>query len=82
MTKSETELIVGRAQVTNDHIGAPPGSKRASYQPCILSAALLALFSVGAWAQTQLAAVSGTITDPSGAVVPASALRSSAKALD
>ena len=32
--------------------------------------ALAALFSVGAWAQTQLATVFGTITDPSGAVVP------------
>ena len=29
-----------------------------------------ALFSVTAWSLTQLAAVSGTITDPSGAVVP------------
>jgi hypothetical protein len=28
------------------------------------------LFSVGAWSQTQLATVSGTVTDPSGAVVP------------
>jgi Carboxypeptidase regulatory-like domain/TonB dependent receptor len=37
-------------------------------RPCIL--ALGALFSVVAWAQTQLATVSGTITDPSGAVVP------------
>ena len=27
-------------------------------------------FSAGAWSQTQLATVSGTITDPSGAVVP------------
>ena len=31
---------------------------------------MAALFSVGAWSQTQLATVSGTITDPSGAVVP------------
>ena len=31
---------------------------------------LAALFSVGAWSQTQLATVSGAITDPSGAVVP------------
>ena len=35
-----------------------------------LSAMLAAFFSVGAWSQTQLATVSGTITDPSGAVVP------------
>ena len=32
--------------------------------------ALAALFSLCAWSQTQLATVSGTITDPSGAVVP------------
>jgi hypothetical protein len=31
---------------------------------------LAALFSVTAWSQTQLVTVSGTITDPSGAVVP------------
>src|SRR5271170_4203535 len=65
-----TESIIRRAQVTNSCIGAPPGVKRASYRPCILSAALAALFSVCAWSQTQLATVSGTITDPSGAVVP------------
>ena len=70
MKKNETELIMRLAQVTNNCIGAPPGAKRASYRPCILSAALAALFSVGAWSQTQLATVSGTITDPSGAVVP------------
>src|SRR5271166_143131 len=57
-------------QVTNDYVGAPPGTKRASYRPCVLAAALAAIFSVGAWSQTQLATVSGTITDPSGAVVP------------
>jgi hypothetical protein len=65
-----TESIIRRAQVTNSCIGAPPGVKRASYRPCILSAALAALFSVCAWSQTQLATVSGTITDPSGAVMP------------
>ena len=70
MTKNETELIIRRAQVRNNYVGAPPGAKRASYRPCILAAALAALFSVGAWSQTQLATVSGTITDPSGAVVP------------
>ncbi|HTB15997.1 MAG TPA: TonB-dependent receptor [Bryobacteraceae bacterium] len=31
---------------------------------------MAALFSVCAWSQTQLATVSGTITDPTGAVVP------------
>jgi hypothetical protein len=40
------------------------------YRPWILSATLLALFSSIAWSQTQLAAVLGTITDPSGGVVP------------
>src|SRR5580700_2537150 len=70
MTKNETELIVMLAQVTNNYVGAPRGAKRESYRPCILAAALAALFSVGAWSQTQLATVSGAITDPSGAVVP------------
>src|SRR5580698_5713776 len=70
MTKDETESIVIRAQVTNNYVGAPPGAKRTSCRPCILAAALAALFSAGAWSQTQLATVSGAITDPSGAVVP------------
>jgi hypothetical protein len=43
---------------------------RNNFRPCTLSAVLVALFSAGAWSQTQLATVSGTITDPSGAVVP------------
>src|SRR5580692_4764665 len=58
------------AQVTNNCVGAHPGAKRAAYRPDILAALLAALFSISAWAQTQLATVSGTITDPSGAVVP------------
>src|ERR1700722_4215996 len=70
MTKNETELIVMLAQVTNNYVGAPRGAKRESYRPCILSVALAALFSVGAWSQTQLATVSGAITDPTRAVVP------------
>jgi hypothetical protein len=70
MKKDETELIMRLAQVTNKYLGAPPGAKRPSYRPCILSAALTALFSVCAWSQTQLATASGTVTDPSGAVVP------------
>ena len=45
-------------------------SKCAPYSPCILPALTLALFSACAWSQTQLATVFGTITDPSGAVVP------------
>src|ERR1700723_784445 len=64
MTKSEAELMIRRAQLTN------PGSKRAWHRPYILSTALAALFSFAAWSQTQLAAVSGTIADPTGAVVP------------
>src|SRR5580658_3568766 len=43
---------------------------RNNFRPCTLSAVLVALFSAGAWPQTQLATVSGTVTDPSGAVVP------------
>jgi hypothetical protein len=38
------------------------------YCPYILSAGLEVFLSVGAWSQTQLASVSGAITDPSGAV--------------
>src|SRR5580698_1010762 len=70
MMKNETESIIRRAQVTSNDIGAPPGANRASYRPYMLAAVLAALFSISAWAQTQLATVSGTITDPSGAVVP------------
>jgi hypothetical protein len=66
MTKNETELIISRTQVAR----APPLAKCARCRPCMLSVALAALFSVGAWSQTQLATVSGTITDPTGAVVP------------
>ena len=68
MTKIETQLIVRRAQVTNT-VGFTSGAKRAPYRCWIVSAILAAFISVSAWAQTQLAAVSGTITDPSGAVV-------------
>jgi hypothetical protein len=68
MTTNETGLIISRAQPTNDWPSA--GRRAFRYRPCILSVALATLFSAGAWSQTQLAAVSGTITDPSGAVVP------------
>ena len=44
-------------------------AKWSSYRSCIL-AILLASASVCAWSQTQLATVFGTVTDPSGAVVP------------
>jgi hypothetical protein len=74
MKKNETELIMRLAQVTNNCIGAPPGAKRESYRPCILSLVLATLFSVAAWSQTQLATVSGTITDASGAVVPSASV--------
>jgi hypothetical protein len=70
LVKNETESNARRALVTNNHVGALPCAKRASHRRRILAAALAALFSVGAWSQTQLATVSGTITDPSGAVVP------------
>jgi Carboxypeptidase regulatory-like domain len=65
MKKDETG-----AQVTNNYVGAHPGAKRPWYRPCILSAAFAVLFSVCALSQTQLATVSGIISDPSGAVVP------------
>ena len=70
MMKNETESIIRRAQVTSNYIGAPPGAERESYRPYMLAAVLAALFSISTWAQTQLTTVSGTITDPSGAVVP------------
>ena len=70
MTKNETESIEGPAQVKNNCSRAPAGARRASYRPCLRTAAAAALFSVSAWSQTQLATVSGTITDPSGAIVP------------
>src|SRR5580698_6947369 len=58
MTKNQNELIIGLAQVRNN------------FRPYTLSAILAAFISVSAWSQTQLATVSGTITDTSGAVVP------------
>src|SRR5580698_5357943 len=58
MTKNQSELITGLSQVGNN------------FRPYTLSAILVAFISVSAWSQTQLATVSGTITDPSGAVVP------------
>ena len=70
MTKNKTELIAGRPHVTNNDVRPPAGAKRASCNLRILSASLTVLFSVGAWSQTQLATVSGTVADPTGAVVP------------
>lgn len=46
------------------------GAKPEACRPYRLAAVLAVLFSIAAWAQTQLATVSGAITDPSGAVVP------------
>jgi Carboxypeptidase regulatory-like domain/TonB dependent receptor/TonB-dependent Receptor Plug Domain len=45
-------------------------TKRTNYRPGAMSILLLFVFSACAWPQTQLATVFGTITDPSGAVVP------------
>src|SRR3954471_2855889 len=45
------------------------GAKRAPHSPRVLVALLFALFSACAWSQTQLATVSGSISDPSGAVI-------------
>jgi hypothetical protein len=66
MTKNETELIIRRTKVTNNSVQVRRSS---SCRLCLLAAAL-AFFSVRGWSQTHLATVSGTITDPSGAVVP------------
>ena len=70
MTKSGTELIAGRPHVTNNDVRAHRGAKCASCRISILSFSMAVLFAVGAWSQAQVATVSGTITDPSGAVVP------------
>src|SRR5580692_9875473 len=56
--KNQSELMIRLVQVRNN------------FRPHALSAILAAFISVSAWSQTQLATVSGTITDPSGAVVP------------
>jgi len=44
--------------------------KRASRSPHMLLALSLVLCSASAWAQTQLVTVFGTVTDPTGAVIP------------
>src|SRR5580704_17878456 len=56
--KNQSELMIRLVQVRNN------------FRPHALSAILAAFISVGAWSQTQLATVFGTITDTSGAVVP------------
>ena len=70
MTKNKTELIAERPHVTNNGVRPPSGAKRMSFRLRILSASLTVLFSVCAWSQSQLVNLSGTVTDPSGAVVP------------
>lgn len=69
MTKNEPELIVRRTQVVSK-VGVTSAAKRASYPCWILSVGLAITFSAPAWAQAQLATLSGTITDSSGAVIP------------
>src|ERR1700751_1899437 len=49
--------------------GVLAGTKFGPYR-CILLVMACASFSGSAWPQTQLATISGTITDSSGAVVP------------
>src|SRR6059036_3233348 len=61
--KRQTEVAVMISSVL-------AGTNCLSYRSWIFLAIASALFSVCAWSQTQLATVSGTITDPSGAVVP------------
>ena len=70
MTIKGSELTAVWPRVTNKDFRRPRGAKRASCCLRILSASLTVLFSVCAWSQTQLADLSGTITDPTGAVVP------------
>ena len=51
-------------------LGSLPGcSKNDSHSSCILLALSLALYSASGCAQTQLATVFGTVTDPTGAVI-------------
>ena len=56
--KNHSELMIRLVQVRNN------------LRPYTLSAILAAFMAVSSWSQTQLATVSGTITDTSGAVVP------------
>jgi len=71
MRKNETGLIIRQAEAssdaTNNYAQARPSP---SWRLCIPAAALAAIFSVCGWSQTQLGTVSGTITDPTGAVMP------------
>jgi len=68
MKNNKTELIIRRTQVAAGCIGPSPRGNRPARR--ILLTALATLISVAASAQSQLATLSGAITDPSGAVVP------------
>ena len=70
MRKNETELIIRRAQVTNNYVGRLQARNAHGADLAYRQQRWRCFFSAGAWSQTQLATVSGTITDPSGAVVP------------
>src|SRR5271165_2995342 len=59
-----------RAKTVGPRLRVAMTKNRSEYRSCIVAAVLAGLFSIGAWSQTQLATVSGAITDPSGAVVP------------
>ncbi len=58
------EVMVVIIRNVLEDTGSPP------YQRWLLLAALLASLPVVAWPQTQLATIFGTISDPSGAVIP------------
>jgi hypothetical protein len=49
---------------------ALPSTKSLSHSLCLLWALSFALVSTWSWSQTQLGTVFGTITDPTGAVIP------------
>src|ERR1051325_447413 len=51
-------------------VGNFPSATKCVSRACLLLALSLVLFSSCGWSQTQLATVFGTITDPSGAVIP------------
>jgi hypothetical protein len=48
----------------------PPSRQSASHRPYLLFALSVALVSTCGWSQTQLGTVFGTVTDPTGAVIP------------
>jgi hypothetical protein len=70
MMKNETKLNTRRARVTNNYVEAPPGAKRAWCHLAYCQRRWRRSFPSVRGRKTQLATVSGTIADPSGAVVP------------